>query len=61
MWSATSLALARSGAPLRPTANEWSLGHQASSRPPLSTLVAENLRATALMTDESSPPDSSTP
>ena len=61
MWSATLRAAARSGDPASPTAKECSCGHQASSRPPLSTRRSANFLATAEMIDESRPPDNSTP
>ena len=61
MCSATFRALSRSGAPFSPTANECSRGHQARVRESSSIRIALNRSAMAEMTEESSPPESSTP
>ena len=61
MCSATSLAFAKSGAPFKPTANECNRGHQARVFESSSIRIALYCSAMAEMTEESSPPESSTP
>ena len=61
MCSATRRAFSRSGAPFSPTAKECRRGHQARVRESSSMRMALYFSAIAEMTEESSPPESSTP
>ncbi len=61
MWAATSRAAARSGEPSRPTAKLCRRGHQAGVFSSSSIRPAAWRAARAATTDESSPPEMSTP